>query len=197
MAPTDPRVVANYILDTRELFGRATTHVELQKLLFFCYESFLIATRRPLSSGYFEAWQYGPVHPVVYSSFKSAGAKPIQFRAEGRNVLTRANVVLPELEDGAERQHIAATVARLLPYSASQLIRLSHAHGGPWHSVMESAKDSVALGLRIADSVILGHRPRSMLVGEAQPAELAGRESYVESPPADYRLGKHIDAAEK
>ena len=78
------------MLDEGHRNGRPITNLALQKLLYFAHALFLIERKRPLVSGYFEAWEFGPVHPAVYQSFKDARDKPITFRAEKRNLVTSA-----------------------------------------------------------------------------------------------------------
>ena len=77
----DPRSVANLLLDIADEQRLPITNLTLQKLLYFAHALFLIKTRQPLVSGYFEAWRYGPVHPLVYRAFRSAADKPIATRA--------------------------------------------------------------------------------------------------------------------
>lgn len=43
------------------------------KLLYFAHSIFLIEGKRALVSGYFEAWQNGPVHPAAYAAFETTG----------------------------------------------------------------------------------------------------------------------------
>src|SRR3954465_5914060 len=87
-APFDARSVANLMLNEADRVGISITNLALQKLLYFAHGIFLIENKRPLVSGYFEAWQYGPVHPAVYKAFQSAGSNPIPFRASSQDVLT-------------------------------------------------------------------------------------------------------------
>ena len=84
----DPRAIANLILDEAQQMGRPVTNLALQKLLYFAHALFLIRRKQQLVSGYFEAWQYGPVHPTAYQAFKSAADQPISFRATAMDVLT-------------------------------------------------------------------------------------------------------------
>jgi uncharacterized phage-associated protein len=93
----DPRSIANLMLDESERVGQPLTNLALQKLLYFAHAIFLIEQGRPLVSGYFEAWEYGPVHPATYQAFKSAGAEPIGFRAVKLNVAngTRESIASP------------------------------------------------------------------------------------------------------
>src|SRR6516164_1590141 len=100
----DPRVVANYMLDVAANRGIAVTNLALQKLLFFAHAISLAERKVGLVSGYFEAWQYGPVHPTVYQAFKTAGSSAIEFRAETLDPVTRVKKPLPQLSDSETRE---------------------------------------------------------------------------------------------
>jgi len=150
----DPRSIANYILLVRRHFQFSTTHIELQKILYFCHGSFLVKNHESLVQGYFEAWPHGPVHPQIYSEFKKFGGNPISERARATDLLTGAISVVPGPREAHVRSHIVETVLQLRDLSAWQLRNKSHAIGGPWHSVTESAKINLAGALRIPDSVI-------------------------------------------
>src|SRR5262249_26957468 len=93
--PYDPRAIANLMLDEAERNERELSHLPLQKLLYFAHGLFLVEQKQPLVSGFFEAWQRGPVHPVVYQAFKGAGRNPIRFRAERQNIITGERVPIP------------------------------------------------------------------------------------------------------
>jgi len=105
--PYDPRAIANLMLDEADRSGINVTNLALQKLLYFAHSIFLIESKHPLVSGYFEAWQYGPVHPTVYSAFKTAGSSPIDFRADRQDVLTGERTPLPLPDNHTIRRHIA------------------------------------------------------------------------------------------
>src|SRR5215469_12461877 len=100
-APFDPRSVCNLMLD--EARGALITNLALQKLLYFAHGQHLIETKEPLVTGYFEAWQFGPVHPAAYSAFKSAGDRPIRFRATRRDPVTGQIVPIPTVTDRGAR----------------------------------------------------------------------------------------------
>ena len=95
---SDPRSIANLMLDEADRCGHRITNLALQKLLYFAHAIFLIEEKRPLVSGYFEAWEYGPVNPTAYQAFKSAGTQPITFRATRVEVATgvRADITPPD-----------------------------------------------------------------------------------------------------
>ncbi|MGV6872364.1 type VI toxin-antitoxin system SocA family antitoxin [Pseudochelatococcus sp. B33] len=154
-SPHDPRAVANLMLDEADRSETQVSNLVLQKLLYFAHAIFLIETKRPLVSGYFEAWKYGPVHPAVYSAFKSAGSRPIDFRATRQNILTgeRSEIELPT--DPIIRKHIRRIINSYGTLSPGRLVDISHAKDAPWHYIEDKGRTSVALGLRIPDDVIV------------------------------------------
>jgi uncharacterized phage-associated protein len=93
----DPRIIANYMLDVARDRGVSLTNLALQKRLFFAHAISLTERKTKMVSGYFEAWQYGPVHPTVYQAFKAAGPNAIDFRAEAFNPVTRTRKPLEPL----------------------------------------------------------------------------------------------------
>jgi uncharacterized phage-associated protein len=153
--PSDPRSVANLLLDIAGQQERPLTNLELQKLLYFAHAIFLVETGDPLVSGCFEAWQYGPVHPAVYKAFQEAGDKPIASRASRVDVLTGARLPLPPPSSVAIRDLCQRIMAQYGRMTAGRLVDISHAKNAPWHYIVNKAKTSLALGLRIPDSVII------------------------------------------
>lgn len=150
----DPRAIANLILEEGQQSGHPVTNLALQKLLYFAHALFLVERKKPLVSGFFEAWQYGPVHPAVYQAFKSAGDNPITFRATSTNVLTGERTELPSVNEPEIVQLIRRVVMSYGRMTPGRLVDISHAPKGPWHFVVENSKLSVSLGLRISDEVI-------------------------------------------
>jgi uncharacterized phage-associated protein len=157
MPPYDPRAVANLLLDLawEEEGHLPISNLALQKLLYFAHGHFLIRTRNPLVQGAFEAWKYGPVHPAVYQAFKDETDRPIQNRAVARNVMTGATTALAAPDDPEVRRllrHVLRSYGHLSP---GRLVDITHARNGPWWTIVNKAKTSVALGLRISDDVTL------------------------------------------
>lgn len=152
--PYDARAIANLLLDVADASGVAISNLALQKLMYFAHGLYLNERGKPLVTGYFEAWQYGPVHPVAYKAFKEAGATPIKFRAKGRNIVTGDETLISVPSDPAINQHIERVINSFGRMSAGRLVDLSHAPRSPWHFIVEKGKASVAFGLRISDDVI-------------------------------------------
>jgi len=151
----DPRAVANLMLDEASGRGIKITNLALQKLLYFAHGIYLTKTKRPLVSGYFEAWQFGPVHPAVYRAFKGAGSDAIAVRAVAKDPLTGKERDLPLPTDPDVKELVAEVVWRYGRLSPGRLVDLSHAKGSPWSVVVDKARTAVAFGMRIPDTVIL------------------------------------------
>ena len=176
--PYDPRGVANLMLDEAERLGVEVSHLALQKLLYFAHGIFLINRKRPLVSGYFEAWQHGPVHPAVYKAFKASGGAPIAFRAQAQDVLTGATRPIAEPSDPAVRglmQQVLGSYGRLSP---GRLVDISHAKDSPWAFIVDKARTEVAFGLRIPDTIIHERfRYHKVSVGDAPKAGEPGEDT--------------------
>jgi len=154
-APFDARGVANLLLDMGEQRGRAFTNLVLQKLLYFAHARCLIASGKPLLTGYFEAWQYGPVHPTVYQSFHQARHKSISFRAHRTDLLAGRQSIVPPPDSALARVHVEFVVDTYGRLSVGRLVEISHAPEAPWHYVVTQASNRVTLGLRIPDKIIV------------------------------------------
>lgn len=151
----DPRAVANLMLDEADRLQIKITNLALQKLLYFAHGIYLIQTKGPLVSGYFEAWQYGPVHPAAYRSFKEAGSGAIDFRARGQDPLTGEMRELGLPDDARLTsliQQVLNSYGRMPP---GRLVDLSHAKDSPWAHIVDKSRTEVAFGLRIPDNVIV------------------------------------------
>ncbi|HEV2604186.1 MAG TPA: Panacea domain-containing protein [Microvirga sp.] len=147
----DPRAVANLMLEAAEEREIALTNLALQKLLYFAHALFLVEKKKPLLSGYFEAWQYGPVHPVAYRAFKEAGDKPIKFRANRTDVVTGQPRPIEPLSESTVRRHIARIVSSYGELTPGRLVEISHAKNAPWDFIVHKGRTSVAFGMRIPD----------------------------------------------
>src|SRR5689334_22090572 len=91
----DPRIVANFVLDVADSRGLQITNMALNKILYFAHGWSLAQRSEPLISATFEAWQYGPVLPLIYRQFSRAGSDTIDFRATSINPATGEDIVVP------------------------------------------------------------------------------------------------------
>lgn len=167
-APLDPRSICNLMLEEADRSGLAITNLALQKLLYFAHARYLIETKRPLVSGYFEAWQFGPVHPAAYKAFKAAENRPITFRAKKIDPLTGNETDLQTPRDANTVRLISQIMASFGTMTPGRLVDISHAKDAPWHFVVGEARSTMAFGMRIPDNVIIErYRHHKMSVGAA------------------------------
>jgi len=128
---------ANSVLREAEKRGIALTHMKLQKLLYLAYGYYAGLTGEPLADEDFEAWQFGPVSPTVYQSFKDCGGHTIDpGRRMERFVLDDegARFELPYLpeDDGKAARVVDYVFDTYGAKSAIYLSDLTHKEGSPW-----------------------------------------------------------------
>ena len=123
-------------------------NLALQKLLYFAHARYLVDVKRPLVSGYFEAWKYGPVHPAAYRAFKIAGDNPITFRATRQDPLTGQSEELAPPDHPSSMALVRWVVTTYGRLSPGRLVEVSHAKGSPWDFVVGEARQTMAFGLR-------------------------------------------------
>lgn len=177
----DARAVANLLLDRAAALQIPITNLALQKLLYFAHGRFLVSKGRPLVNGFFEAWKFGPVHPVVYRCFNGNGYRPITNRAARKDLLSGLNVPLVAPRDPEIIQVVEQVLSTMGRLSASQLVAISHAPDGPWDLIANGSGTNLGLGLRICDKVTVD-RFRFQKVSVSVPLDLG--DTLEEAPPS-------------
>jgi uncharacterized phage-associated protein len=66
--------IAKYLIMLEEKVEEQMTNLKLQKLLYYCQGFSLAIRNKPLFTENIEAWDHGPVVPVIYHEYKSYGA---------------------------------------------------------------------------------------------------------------------------
>ncbi len=177
----DPRSVANCIINFAGEYRKPITQLSLQKIIYFIHGKYLIENNAPLVSGYFEAWRYGPVHPLIYSSFSQHGSNNITELASSKDLATGLKQEVSEPSDPEVRLFIRESASRFLRMTPGRLVDLSHATGSPWDAVSKAADGSRKYGMRITDELIRDlFRRHKVSVGEAPRIG----EPNDESPPS-------------
>ncbi|HAJ01863.1 MULTISPECIES: Panacea domain-containing protein [unclassified Brevundimonas] len=117
------------------------TNLELQKMLYLAQMVFMGKHRERLLNGTFEAWDYGPVLPTLYSQVKSFGSGPIKDVFFG----------VGEVKDADRAQMLDDAYDQLSKKTAGQLVSITHWKNGAW------AKHYVpgSMGVKIPDPDIL------------------------------------------
>ena len=116
------------------------THLQMQKMLYIAHMYYLGINNQPLVDGYFEAWDYGPVHPDLYHYMKRYGADPIPQEALAfASPVDKTHPGVPYL-DGA-----VTTLPR------NRLIAITHWEQGAWAKNYEPR----VMGIPITDAEIV------------------------------------------
>jgi len=126
----------------------------LQKVLYFIHGKYLLETGSPLIDGYFEAWPYGPVHPLIYETFKDFGSGPLRVKATKRNIVSGQEIDIEEPTSFEIVSFIAENCLAYLKFSPGRLVDLSHAKNSPWDVVSRQDQNNRCYGMRITNNTI-------------------------------------------
>ena len=179
--PYDPRVIANELILLAQEYGLEITHLTIQKSVYFLHERYLRTRKVALCTGHFEAWQHGPVHPQLWTSFKEHGADPVSKVAKGLDIMTGEVVDLPRISDQSDRRFLVAEGLGLIETPAHRLVGISHARGGAWDLVTNIGGGKRAYGARISNEDIVQTRNGRLI--PVSDSQLPDEEMY-EQPPS-------------
>lgn len=127
--------VANHFIELAKREGQPISNMKLQKLLFFAHGHNLGLRGTRLVDEVPEAWDYGPVFPSIYHTFKAYGSQPIT--SPGMCIVWSADSVPiqvppPPISDPTDIQMIEAVWSSYKNYTPIQLSNMSHVADGPW-----------------------------------------------------------------
>ena len=132
----DPRTVANEFIIRGVDDEKPLTHIEVQKLLYFCHGWMLGIHGRPFLNGMWEAWRYGPVLPDVYFNLNHYRGRPI----------TAPIPDAPREAFADEEKIIMDVVYGYRSLGTFKLVGITHSQGGPWDRVWHGRGDSGIIG---------------------------------------------------
>jgi len=107
------------------------TNLKLQKILYFAQAYYLVMVGRNLFNDEIQAWEYGPVVPVVYKIYKKHGSDSIIIHA-------RDSITISD----ADKKYLDKVWDIFGGYSASRLVDMSHAHA-PWKDAYSKGQGAV------------------------------------------------------
>jgi len=151
----DARAIANSIIDLSIEYEKKLTHLSLQKILYFIHGRHLIERESPLVGGHFEAWKYGPVHPLIFSTFRDTKGAAITKKAKKTDILTGEDLEIDPILDKETLLFIRQHAAHFLRLPAGRLVDLSHADGSPWDFVTRRQNRDRVFGDRITNDIIV------------------------------------------
>lgn len=151
--------IANYFIDLAHKDKKPIRPLKLMKLVYIAHGYILALLDKPAEGTKMEkvqAWQYGPVFPSVYYSFKQYGRNPIDKKT---TVFDFSNAEFPDSVEITPMltDEDARTVCRFVwkqygKFSDSSLVSTLHAKGTPWSKVYEVGKNNI-----IPDSLTKKH----------------------------------------
>jgi uncharacterized phage-associated protein len=124
----DSRAVANKILETARAKGRPLTIMQLVKLIYFAQGWYLAFVDKPITFHKAQAWQYGPVYPLVYKAFPGAGSAPLD-GAICDKITGKPYTADFDEDEEALFEWIVDEYGKM---HAFDLSRVTHIDGGPW-----------------------------------------------------------------
>lgn len=135
------KAVANEFLKLAEAGGNPISPMKLLKLVYFAHGWYLAITDQPLIEERVEAWQYGPVIPVLYHEFKRFGNDSITERATDapRYVGGKSISDIPYINASAcdpSASEVKTLIEKVWKtygsQTAGQLSSATHQAGTPW-----------------------------------------------------------------
>jgi len=161
----DSRSVTNFILDLCDEHGFEVSNMGLNKIIFFAHSDLIATQEHALVKTTFEAWQHGPVLPIIYHEFKSYGPSSIRSRAKRLCKFTGDKVVAEYSHLIHLKQFLTDCVSVYGKMSAFQLRALSHKKGGAWDYIWNSSENH-DLGMKIPNSLIYQKVVQSLTTSE-------------------------------
>jgi uncharacterized phage-associated protein len=138
----DARQIVNWFIKRAAKDSRVLSIMSLLKLAYIAHGWNLEIRNQPLLSNKIEAWQYGPVIPDVYNTFRKQGVGV-------KNVDPEYDEPLPPSIEGF-LEEIYNIYGKLSPFRLSEL---THVAGGPW----ETARNWGGWYAEIPDDLIKAH----------------------------------------
>ncbi|MEG0470804.1 MAG: DUF4065 domain-containing protein [Solibacillus sp.] len=143
--------VSKYILSKTPV-----TQLKLQKLVYLCYEKFLLETKKSLFSEKVVAWQYGPVVKEMYEEYRTYGSSNIPYEEDDAiEIILDMHYEVPSSFMRILSSDVGLNAINVIDevieeykgFSANQLVDLTHEEHRPWSKVNRNEQ--------ITDSIIL------------------------------------------
>lgn len=127
--------IAKYIICYANENDVNVTNLKLQKLLYYAQAWYLVNFGKPLFDEKIEAWQFGPVVPVVYNEFKSFGKNPIEIENESCQKIISEPECINYLDEFCNH---------FLKFSAADLVSMTH-NEDPWIEAFGSSNNEISI----------------------------------------------------
>lgn len=127
--------IANFFIQLAESINdNSIDNLKLNKMLYYAQGHCLAKYNRKLFDDEIQAWEYGPVVPEVYRSFKCCGSNSIQETSQTFDESKLTSDILDLLMDVYNAYG---------KYTGLALKEMTHQKGGPWDKVFERGKNHI------------------------------------------------------
>jgi len=150
----DPVSIANYFVKRSWEQGTELTPMKLVKLVYISHGWHLGITNQPLLTEVPQAWQYGPVVPKVYHTFKRYGNKQV---TELYSDVTSAGPLIPTVNDPSISLLLNKVWDIYSRYSGVELSAITHQPDTPWDIVWNQQGGKYRQGAIIPNDIIAAH----------------------------------------
>ena len=117
-----------------EICKWSVSNLKMQKILYLSHMVCLGRYKTPLLPTPFEAWDFGPVQPVLYHKLKRFGADNVRDVFYGEEMLTEGEGFVA-LND----------MLGLCSFRPGQLVALTHREGGAWSRVYKPGGKGIVI----------------------------------------------------
>lgn len=127
-------LIARFAINYSNKKEYGISNLKLQKILYFIQAYFLITVNKPCFSDSIEAWDFGPVVPVVYHEFKQFGSGNIP-KIDSYFMGNIFDVKVKKFNDSSiddcDKRNIESVIDEFKDFSATDLVKLTHSQD-PW-----------------------------------------------------------------
>lgn len=172
--------VANFFIDLYNSVPEGqVTNLSLNKLLYFAQGHSLAENGKPLFDEPIEAWQYGPVVPSVYHTFKK--------HRRSRIPSTYGNYT-SDIFSSEDLDLLLDVFQKYKIYSPNYLVSLTHEEGAPWKDVYSSHLNNEITQEALRDYFSKHKLKRfSVFPLAKEETEICRNSSGIRLLPADWR----------
>lgn len=136
------KAIANLLIDIAKDHDSYLDQMKLQKLVYITHGWNLAINGQPLITDEIEAWQYGPVIPILYEEFKNCGRNNITDYATDVQIEENDlefSFARPQVNsDDTNTKQLAQKIWDIYgQYTGPQLSNLTHMPDTPWDKIYQ------------------------------------------------------------
>ncbi len=127
--------IARYVIERCSATNRSISNLKLQKILYFIQAEFLVSKNLPCFAEEIQAWDFGPVVPDVYYTYRMFGSANIPCIGRSR---------VSQIISSKDKKILDNIIDECSRYSASALVEITH-NQTPWMEAYEPGRNNKIL----------------------------------------------------